>query len=105
MERAVDMLLRQMGEALASLREQRGAPGRELLDELEAIRRDRLLAAIEADNLHQAAEAAHVLELKVAELPLPQVQLSPAERAEALSLQVELLRTAAGIHHEIQALI
>ncbi len=101
MDRTVELLLRQMAEALKALRDRPGAPEAAQLDALETIRRDSLLPALAADDMAQAAAAARALELKVAELPLPEVALSSALRADVLALQVELLRTAAGLHHAL----
>jgi acyl-CoA reductase-like NAD-dependent aldehyde dehydrogenase len=101
MERAVELLLRQVDDALDALRARPGTPATAPLDTLEALLRTRLRPTLAAGDLANAAHAARELEAAVAALPLPGLDLDPRERAEVLAAMVELLRAAAGLHHQI----
>lgn len=105
MDRATELLQRQMRVALAGLRPLPGAPEAALLDALEEQLEHGLVPALAEGDFPRAVTLARQLERRVAELPLPEAELSPALRAEVLALQVELLRTAAGLHHALATLV
>jgi hypothetical protein len=104
MERALELLLRQVDDALGALSARPGTPAHAPLDTLGDLLRTRLRTALLADDLDEALRAARELEAAVAALPLPEADLDPRERAEVLAAMVELLRAAAGLHHQIGSL-